>query len=97
MYVSVFQKEDPKALQQDLNLLWMYNLQWHFLEAKAKKQLKDQEKQAMVSIANKLCLIFSQLDSEMRDNVVDCGCVVSLTLCAKLIHYLVAQERTASS
>ena len=47
---SDFQKVDPKAIQQDLDLLWMYNLQWHFLESKAKKQLKDQEKQAMVSI-----------------------------------------------
>ena len=46
----VLQKVDPKALQQELELLWMYNLQWAFLEAKAKKQLKDQEKQAMVSI-----------------------------------------------
>ena len=49
-FYSDFQKVDPKAVQQDLDLLWMYNLQWHFLEAKAKKQLKDQEKQAMVSI-----------------------------------------------
>ena len=40
---------DSKALQQELELLWMYNLQWAFLEGKAKKQLKDQEKQAMVS------------------------------------------------
>ena len=46
----VLQKVDPKALQQELELLWMYNLQWAFLEAKSKKQLKDQEKQAMVNI-----------------------------------------------
>ena len=71
-----FQKEDPKALQQDLNLLWMHNLQWHFLEEKAKKQLKDQEKQAMVSASYtplKLCLwegiLFSRPSARTNESV----------------------------
>ncbi|XP_053407159.1 uncharacterized protein LOC123546104 [Mercenaria mercenaria] len=44
------QKLDAKTVQQKLDLLYMYNLQWAFLEAKAKKTFHEQEKQAMAQI-----------------------------------------------
>ncbi|KAL4231486.1 HAUS augmin-like complex [Mactra antiquata] len=44
------QKVDAKSMQQKLDLLYMYNLQWAFLEAKTKKTLHEQEQQAMAQI-----------------------------------------------
>ncbi|XP_060579501.1 uncharacterized protein LOC132736392 [Ruditapes philippinarum] len=44
------QKLDPKTAQQKVDLLYMYKLQWAFLEAKARKTLHEQEKQAMAQI-----------------------------------------------
>ena len=44
------QKLDNKSLQQQLDLLYMYDLQWSYLEARAKKSFQDQEKQAMVGL-----------------------------------------------
>ncbi|XP_052773723.1 uncharacterized protein LOC128212355 [Mya arenaria] len=44
------QKRDPKQAQRCIDLQHIYSLQWAFLEAKARRTLQEQEKQAMAQI-----------------------------------------------